>query len=214
MSIEQEHTDATNFEGVFSKDVVEFVTVASEYCGFVEKATNFSPKTFIDKTLKLLPLLYLKTRLLPDFENVFDAVNEKFVSEADWRLIQENVAQALSTHDSFFELETPVMQESDGSTSLSISECFADIFQDLKNFLMIYQIGTPESMNDALWECKLNFETIWGPRLLLIIKELHLVFYNPDAIDNPDDDEPLQNTTTPNTEEWIISKRIKDFKSE
>ena len=45
---------------VYSRNVVEFVTVANEYCTFVEHNAKLSRREFVDKTQKLFPLLYLK----------------------------------------------------------------------------------------------------------------------------------------------------------
>jgi len=51
---------------VFSdKGTMEFLTVASEYCAFVEKARKFSRKDFVTKLHKILALVYLKMTLLP-----------------------------------------------------------------------------------------------------------------------------------------------------
>src|SRR5665811_1865626 len=32
------------------------------------------------------------------------------------------------------------------------------IYQDLKDFVLLYKAGTDEVMNDAVWECRMNFE--------------------------------------------------------
>lgn len=45
---------------IFDKNSIEFVTVAAEYCGFIERARDAERKTFVDTALKILPLLYLK----------------------------------------------------------------------------------------------------------------------------------------------------------
>ena len=43
---------------IFEKNSIEFVTVAAEYCGFIERSQEFDKKTFVDTALKILPLLY------------------------------------------------------------------------------------------------------------------------------------------------------------
>ena len=59
----------------------------------------------------------------------------------------------------------------------SLSEGFADIFQDLRDYLTLYNMGTSEMMNDAIWECKKNFKEYWGQRLVNIQRVLHYLLY-------------------------------------
>ena len=76
----------------------------------------------------------------------------------------------------------PVRQESENPVSASLAENFADIYQDLKNFIMLYSIGTNDIMNDALWECKMNFEQYWGQQLVNGLRALHMICYGEDEL--------------------------------
>ena len=42
---------------IFDKNSIEFVTVAAEYCGFIERAQGAERNAFVDTALKILPLL-------------------------------------------------------------------------------------------------------------------------------------------------------------
>lgn len=57
---------------IFDRNVVEFVTVAAEFCKFLEQAETMKRDTFVDTSLKILPLLYLKTAMLPETEIIGD----------------------------------------------------------------------------------------------------------------------------------------------
>jgi hypothetical protein len=179
---------------IYSKDAIEFLTVASEYCGFVEKVTKFNKIDFIKKSQKLFALLYLKTSLLPDFEKNEEGDLEKFVTEADYLLIQESIAAKYGSDDVFVHVFEPLTQETDDPVELNLSECYADIYQDLKDFILNFQSGSSEAMIDALWECKLNFENFWGPRLLVALVSIHNLSYN-SGIDDENDDEDLTEDT-------------------
>ena len=50
-----------------SKNVIEFLRVAHEYCLFIEKSAEKDKAKIFDFVLKIGPLLYLKGRLLPEF---------------------------------------------------------------------------------------------------------------------------------------------------
>ncbi|MBU0765005.1 MAG: DUF5063 domain-containing protein, partial [Bacteroidetes bacterium] len=166
--------------------VIEFVTVASEYCGFAEKPDRYNRKDFIDKSQKLLALIYLKASLLPGAEPVFDSGNEKFVTEQDWFRVQDRISVRLGDYDHFIKVGDPIMQFSDDTVSVSISEIFADIYQDLTDFISLYRVGAVEIMNDALWECRLNFEQYWGQRLLGALSALHTINF---GREDPDGEE-------------------------
>ena len=77
---------------IFDKNTVEFVTVAAEYCGFLERARDMKRYDFVDTALKILPLLYLKATLLPPCEPIGEDEPEIFVTEEDYELIRRTVA--------------------------------------------------------------------------------------------------------------------------
>ena len=75
---------------IFEKNSIEFVTVAAEYCGFIERSQEFDKKTFVDTALKILPLLYLKASLIPECEQIGEDDLEIVVTEVEVR-IQEDL---------------------------------------------------------------------------------------------------------------------------
>ena len=66
---------------IYERNTLEFVTVALEFCTFVETAGEKGLFDFVDKAVKLLPLLYLKATLLPDVEPDEDDEPELTVTE-------------------------------------------------------------------------------------------------------------------------------------
>ena len=69
---------------VYSKKVIEFVTVAAETCLFLEHANEFTKTDFVQKLVKLLPLLYMNASLLDIPDPVFEEIPERFVNEEDY----------------------------------------------------------------------------------------------------------------------------------
>lgn len=171
------------FEGLYAANIIEFIAVANDFCHLTEKCSKLSKKEFVSKSLKLLPLLYLKAEMLPGFELMHEGVTEKFVQEIDWQMVINKTAQRLGTHDEYVEIYEPVRQESGDVNSLTMSECFADMYQDLKNCVMLYNIGNEEAMNTALYECKENYKQYWGQRLLALLPALHNLQYGEENLD-------------------------------
>ena len=163
---------------IYSKNVVEFVTVANEYCSTVENVGQYSPKDNLDKVQKILTLLYLKASVLNKVERVLEEELEKFVTELDYNVLHQKWLQVLNENDSFYEVFDPNIQFGQETVTASISENLLDIYQDLKDFLTAYSIGNEEVMNDALSECILHYEEFWGQQLVNVLRAVHMLLYS------------------------------------
>lgn len=168
---------------IYSDEVMAFTALASEYCRFIDTVAGFSQKDFVDKAHRLLPLLYIKTLSLPAVEAVDQDMIEKSVTQEEWDEVHNAVARKLGKFDRYKEVYDPIAKEDAMS---SLSEGFADIFQDLKDYIMLMQMGSPEMMNDAIWECARNFREYWGQRLLNIVRVLHHLLYGGARLDTTD----------------------------
>ena len=163
---------------IFDKNTIEFVTVAAEYCGFIERSQGTERNAFIDTALKILPLLYLKASLIPECEMIGEEDLEVFVTEEDYECVQYSIAQVLGAQDDYLEVFHPDMAYSDTPIKKCISEDLADIYQDLKDFIGVFQLGMNTTMNDSLYVCKEHFAEYWGQRLVNTMRALHNVKYN------------------------------------
>jgi hypothetical protein len=163
---------------VYSKKVIEFVTVAAETCLFLEHANEFTKADFVQKTIKILPLLYLNASLLEIPDPVFEEIPERFVNEDDYQYVRELVEQLLGSDDSYLEVFHPDMALSDTPIAAFVSENMADVYQELKDFAANYQLGDIDIMNDALVACMEAFGEHWGQKLLNALRALHAVRYS------------------------------------
>ena len=162
---------------VYSKNVIEFVTVANEYCSFVENNASFSQRQFVEKAQKIFSLLYLKASMLPDIDDENAETPDKYVTEVDYNFLLESISSKLGEHDGYLEVFDPNMQFSDAPLESSIAENICDIYQDLKDFIFAFRIGTVEIMTDALWECQNNFKEFWGQKLVNGLRAIHALIY-------------------------------------
>ena len=70
-------------------------------------------------------------------------------------------------------------------------------------------------MNDAIWECQLNFEEFWGQKLLNALKAMHSVLYSGEDLGEEEEDSKDDNSDDEiDTSNWIISKRQDDLREE
>ena len=199
---------------VYSRNVVEFVAVANEFCKYAEHARELKGDELLKILQRILPLMYLKASLLPQLEPFFEDGNEKFVTEGDWTAINENLKEKFGTANDYLEVFDEKINDTEGPVVSSISENMADIYQDMKDFLLLYQTGTGEVMNDAVWECRLNFENFWGQKLVNSMRAIHKFLYSGEEIgkvEKEDDDELDENRNTSN---WFITRRQKDIRGD
>jgi hypothetical protein len=157
---------------------IEFAAVATEISVFFEKVKSFEKTDFLQRTAKLLALLYLKTSMLADIEPQSDEELEDFVTEQDYDIVRQNISKLLGENDIYLETFHPDMPLSDTPIAVFISEDIADIYQDLKNFALRYQIGNEAVMNDALAVCRINFREFWGQKLVNCLRAIHNIIFN------------------------------------
>lgn len=166
---------------IYDKNTLEFVTVAFEFCSWIEKTNESDLFKFINNATKLLPLLYLKATLLPevaDTDDEFDAAH--FITEETYDAVRSRIARLLGEHDTYLETFLPDMLYSDTPIAAFISENLADLYQDIGNFISLFRQGYEKTMLQALTECTENFRLYWGQSLLNALKALHAIRYNPD----------------------------------
>jgi hypothetical protein len=170
----------------YSKNVIEFITVANEFCSFLERSESLETPDFLERLQKILPLLYLKASLLPEFEFEAEDGLEKFVSEMDYNLIQQKILRHTGANDDYQEVFLSEMQFSESALTASISENVADIYQEMKDLVMSFRMMNDEVMEQAVWECKNNFSQLWGQSLVNCLRAIHNLIYAENTQDEPD----------------------------
>ena len=170
---------------IFDRNVVEFVTVAAEFCKFLEQAETMKR----DTSLKILPLLYLKAAMLPETEIIGDDAPESYVTEETYEVLRINLAGILAEKDDYLDVFIQDMVYSDQPIKKNISEDLADIYQAIKDFIFVFQLGLNETMNDSLAICQEQFKEYWGQTLVNTLRALHDVKYRQSEEDEPEEDD-------------------------
>lgn len=165
----------SNTHYVYQQPAIEFVTVAVQLCLYLEQVEGLDKSEFVEKMLCLLPLLYLKARLLPKATEELDGFPERFVSEQEYEDIRQKVAQCMGADDTYLEVFVEDMRYSDEPITAFVSENIADIYQEIKDLACNYQTRDEAVMNDALVNCIEAFEQHWGQKLLNVLRPLHAV---------------------------------------
>ncbi|MBS4014180.1 MAG: DUF5063 domain-containing protein [Bacteroidetes bacterium] len=157
---------------IYSKAIIDFITVANEYCLFFEKVDKYSADDILQYFQKIAPLLYLKASILPFVDVTDESFNERFVTEEQW----EEIFKALRTKFGPIDVYHTLNITNDSEES-SLSDNMADIYQDLKDFVMLYQKPFEYSKENAVSEVRRLFHQHWGIRVVNALKTIHFTLY-------------------------------------
>ena len=175
-------------EIVYSRNTVEFVTVAAEFCAFLEQSEGRKRRDFVDTMLKLLPLLYLKASLVPHVEGDEEFYPEEFVTEQDYEYLRAMLSAIMAGEDDYMDLNNQDVRFSDEPVDRSVSEDLADIYQALKNFVETYRLGVEYNMAEAVAAVAERFGLSWGQEVADVLKALHRVKYRLSESDDEDEE--------------------------
>jgi Domain of unknown function (DUF5063) len=157
-----------------SLNVLEFLRVAHEYCLFIEKAPEKNSGEISEFFLKIGPLLYLKGKLLPEITPEFPEASERFVTEEEWQDIFNILRASFTGKDEFYQVNYEEFNEYE-AVKASLAENLTDIYQDMKDFILLYQKNSWTARQNAVHDCKSLFETRWGPKLLGNLRYIHFL---------------------------------------
>lgn len=163
---------------IYSKDVIDFVKLAADYCLKLEHSREATPRELVKAMLNSLPYLYIKgTALLKTTgENDLMSIGPQ-VTEEDYNFVRNGVYDVLGRYDEYLDVFVEDMKYSDKPILRSVSEDLADIYQDLRNFLAVYRDGIEEMMTAALYEVLDNFKEYWGQKCVNVMRALHDILY-------------------------------------
>jgi len=160
---------------VFTRQIIEFLTVSNEFCHFCEKVEEYSKEDIVDYYRRILPLLYLKGSLVKPVTPTEPDGSERFITEEEWEILYNTVRNKLYPDDHFWISSDPRDENSEVEKA-GIGECIADIYQDMKDFLVLYQKNRHAAKENAVHDICLQFSDHWGPAATKALYALHLLY--------------------------------------
>lgn len=164
-------------EEILSKKVIEMITVAHEFCLFFEDTEKYETKQIMEYFQKIAPLCYLKGSVLPKGIDPDPDFLERFVTEEQWEEIFKALREKFGGDDVYY-----VHDHNFDSMEVSLADNIADIYQDMKDFVLLYQKAPLQSKACAVAELQKLFENHWGRRILQALGRIHEILYR-DSID-------------------------------
>lgn len=172
---------------IYSKSVLEFITVVNDYCVTLAQSDKISKQKLSDYLLRVLPLVYIKASLLPDVKARNPEFNEKFWTEEEWEALFNILRNKFGTDDEFW----IVNQSSRSNETIkgSIADHLTDIYQALKDFLVLFQKSSIDAKENAVEDINTSFNTHWGFKLVDAHKTLHYLAMNTKMMDEEPESE-------------------------
>ncbi len=179
----------TQQDPTLSRNVLELVTIAGEYCSFIENAHVHSSDDLFRSMRSLVTLLYLRGSLISDIEPQHPETYERYVTQEEWDGIFTSLRDVIGNDDEF---SYAAENDYDEQTLLkgSISEHFADVYQDMKDFVLLFKKPSLAARENAIHECKMLFDEHWGQRLANLLPVIHALTLRSRTDSTENDDYP------------------------
>lgn len=161
-----------------SKPVIELLTVANEYCYLIENIEKYKNEDILPIIQKLGTLLYLKGSVLPDIEPEDDSAKESYFTEEEWTILELKLKDKFAKQNTIWFPPTTLSKEI--AIERTLSENITDVYQDLKDFLVLFQKNISSSQECAIAMCKELYEQRWGAELLQIVTHIHFLLVQKD----------------------------------
>ena len=165
------YIDMKNF--IYADSTISFVTAAAQTCLLVEHCQEHEKDEWREQILRILPVLYLRTRLLEVQELMMEEEPQRFVTEEDYNYALIGMRELLGQDDAYLDVFVDQGIYTDEVQTAYISEGIADIYQELKDMAAAFQTGQEPIMHDAVVVCHEAFDAHWGRKLLAVMRALH-----------------------------------------
>lgn len=169
----------SKIDDLITPAVKNYVTLCRKYCAYLEQLSKEDSNRFYEEMLVMLPGIYRGAMRLPLIKSRYAYEPEKMVTERMYKAVYKRLADQFKNKDRYSELADPAFPENMRVIECSAVEILADIYQEVKDFVLLFERGTLEEMNDAVAECQTAFKDKLGSQLLSVAHLLHTLCYQP-----------------------------------
>lgn len=172
--------------------LLAITALVNDYCTALQQAPQMERSEFIEMMTDLMPKIYWefcdfapipeenqKEGVTEDYDSLLDLEEEsgeyfaEYVDEDFYESIRRGVETLMGPEDVFLETFEEDMKYSDTPIAASVSECVADIFQSLYNFVQLVRETEGDSLEGAYCNCRENFCAYWSQTLCNVLRPLN-----------------------------------------
>jgi len=162
---------------LISPQTQSFVKLCRRYFEYLERMPDKKISDFWVEQLHMLPEIYAGVFRLPPIDARYSSEVEKFVTESEYNKTFINLVTYIGALDRFTDFSDQSHPGAVKVVEASLAEMLTDIYQELKDFVLLYETGTIENMNDSIADCLETFGRYWGVKLLSATRIIHVNLY-------------------------------------
>ena len=105
---------------IYRRDVLDFVTIATEFCKQVEQCAGSERSEFVSVMQRLLPMIYLKASMVEEY-------------------VRTQISSIMRDADDYLDVFVESFRYSDAPVVCTVSESLADVYQALRNMVETFR---------------------------------------------------------------------------
>lgn len=158
-----------------SKEFLNFLRTARNYCEFIESKNSYTETEYLSLTREYLQLLYINAQNLQFVELTFNSDFDSLLSDVDLMRIVVQLSDRIESRF-YWHIFDPLQSIDLVPVCGDLVDDLGDIYRDLKSAILLYDKGSPEEIESALWDFKFNFDNHWGDHCMNALYAIHYIY--------------------------------------
>ncbi|GAB3636942.1 hypothetical protein GCM10027422_25320 [Hymenobacter arcticus] len=161
----------------------KFILIARRYCLLIENQQPVTPAVFLPQVQLLLLDLYTAALNL-DWIDLQSNIDHK-TEEIDLPKILRVVAEKIGDSRYYWSVFDPTSEVDTEAVCGDLLDDLGDIYKDLSHALIVFDLQTIDSQEDAVWRFKFDFVHHWSDHCVNAIRALHYFIQKMEAAQYP-----------------------------
>ena len=153
------------------KKFIDFYDCARDFCAFIEISNNETD--YINKLkIQLLKLYELGTNLpWVDLQSNVDYDDK--ISDIEFKRVLDNIAGKIGHNRFYWHVFDPTNEKDKEPVCGDLVDDLGDIYKDLKNSILIFNLNQLDCKENAAWQFKFDFDSHWGDHCINALNAIH-----------------------------------------
>lgn len=155
-----------------TQEFLSFLSTARNFCALLETKQSISPKEFLAAIQRHLLILYSCGMNMRAIELQVPTDNEMEIPDIEMESMLRFIGESLQ--DRYY---WHVFDPSDSNDTTSVCgdlvDDVGDMYKDIKRSLLLFDTGSDEAKENAIWQFKFDFESHWGDHCVNALYAVH-----------------------------------------
>ncbi|HCM30017.1 MAG TPA: DUF5063 domain-containing protein [Bacteroidales bacterium] len=162
-----------SYDSIDQQQIEQFILFCQDYCNLIESAEEYDFENIVNFLLVALPMLYFYGTIINLIDDADIEYAERTVNEETYTITYNRLNDIFSKYFDFQITDDDYLWMND----ISIPEFLSDIYQDLKDVVVLYNKNKLETQKAAIYLAKYWFIDRWGKESLKVLLALHSYNY-------------------------------------